>query len=150
MALRVILGLSSITLVFLALQNISLGLATALFQSSIIFVTLASPMLLGEKIGVYRWSAVVIGMIGVLFITNPFSSELSVGIIYGILAAFTGAALSIILRKLGKTEHPTTTALIHNCITSFFVVSGIIIFGSSIIGQKGIFGTEILLSLIHI
>ena len=52
MALRVILGLSSITLVFLALQNISLGLATALFQSSIIFVTLASPVLLGEKIGV--------------------------------------------------------------------------------------------------
>ena len=49
MSLRVVLGLSSITLVFLALQNISLGLATALFQSSIIFVTLASPFFLGEK-----------------------------------------------------------------------------------------------------
>jgi len=129
MALRVILGLSSITLVFLALQNISLGLATALFQSSIIFVTLASPVLLGEKIGVYRWSAVVIGMIGVLLITNPFSSELSVGIIYGILAAFTGAALSIILRKLGKSDSPFTITLIHNFFGAFVVsIVGLTIF----------------------
>ena len=121
MSLRVVLGLSSITLVFLALQNVSLGLATALFQSSIIFVTLASPFFLGEKIGVYRWSAVIIGMIGVLFITNPFSSELSPGVFYGILAALTGAALSIILRKLGKSDSPFTVTLIHNFVGAFAV-----------------------------
>ena len=62
----------------------------------------------------------------------------------------THAGLALILRKLGKTEHPTTTALIHNSITSFFVVSGIIIFGSDIIGQKGTFGVEILFKRNHL
>ena len=60
------------------------------------------------------------------------------------ISALTHAGLALILRKLGKTEHPTTTALIHNSITSFFVVSGIIIFGSDIIGQRGTFGVELL------
>ena len=134
MGLRVILGLSSITCVFLALQNISLGLATALFQSSIIFVTLFSPLFLGEKIGIYRWSAVIIGMIGVLLITNPFSSELSLGVIYGVAAALTGAALSIILRKLGKSDSPFTVTLIHNFAGAFIVsLAGAIIFPSKLV-----------------
>lgn len=134
MVLRVILGLSSITFVFLALQNISLGLATALFQSSIIFVTLFSPLFLGEKIGIYRWSAVIIGMIGVLLITNPFSSKLSLGVIYGVAAALTGAALSIILRKLGKSDSPFTVTLIHNFAGAFIVsLAGAIIFPSKLV-----------------
>ncbi len=57
MSLRVVLGLTGISLWFLAIQNMSLGLATALFQSSIIFVTLASPIFLNERIGIYRWLA---------------------------------------------------------------------------------------------
>ena len=121
MSLRVVLGLTGISLWFLAIQNISLGLATALFQSSIIFVTLASPVFLNEKIGMYRWSAVIIGMVGVLIITNPFSSSLSYGVIFGIAAALTGAALSIILRKLGKSDSPVSVTLVHNCAGSIIV-----------------------------
>ena len=115
------MGLTGISLWFLAIQNISLGLATALFQSSIIFVTLASPVFLNEKIGMYRWSAVIIGMVGVLIITNPFSSSLSYGVIFGIAAALTGAALSIILRKLGKSDSPVSVTLVHNCAGSIIV-----------------------------
>ena len=151
MLLRVILGLSSITLVFLALQNISLGLATALFQSSIIFVTLLSPMFLGEKIGVYRWSAVIVGMIGVILITDPFSSRLSMGIIYGIAAALTGAALSIILRKLGKSDSPFTVTLIHNIAGAIIVsLAGLTIFPSKLVVSHdfGIWQVLILLGIL--
>ena len=114
MSLRLILGLAGISLWFLAIQNMSLGLATALIQSSIIFVTLASPFLLKEKIGVYRWSAVIIGMLGVVIITNPFSNSMNEGVIYGIAASLVGAALSITLRKLGKSDSPITVTLVHN------------------------------------
>ena len=137
-------------LVFLSLQLIPIGLVTALAQSSAIFVTILAPIFLGEKIGIKRWIAVLVGLLGVYLMTNPIgiingTSDLSpLGLTMATISALTHAGLALILRKLGKTEHPTTTALIHNCITSFFVVSGIIIFGSSIIGQKGVFGTEIL------
>ena len=148
--LRSIFGLTTMLLVFLSLQLIPIGLVTALAQSSAIFVTILAPIILGEKIGIKRWIAVLVGLLGVYLMTNPIgiingTSELSpIGLTMATISALTHAGLALILRKLGKTEHPTTTALIHNCITSLFVVSGIIIFGSSIIGQKGIFGTEIL------
>ena len=148
--LRSIFGLTTMLLVFLSLQIIPIGLVTALAQSSAIFVTILAPIILGEKIGIKRWIAVLVGLFGVYLMTNPIgiingTSDLSpIGLTMATISALTHAGLALILRKLGKTEHPTTTALIHNSITSFFVVSGIIIFGSSIIGQKGVFGTEIL------
>ena len=55
--------------------------------------------------------------------TNPIgiingTSDLSpIGLTMATISALTHAGLALILRKLGKTEHPTTTALIHNCIT---------------------------------
>ena len=73
-------------------------------------------------------------MIGVLLITNPFSSELSLGVIYGVAAALTGAALSIILRKLGKSDSPFTVTLIHNFAGAFIVsLAGAIIFPSKLV-----------------
>ena len=148
--LRSVFGLTTMLLVFLSLQLIPIGLVTALAQSSAIFVTILAPIILGEKIGIKRWIAVLVGLLGVYLMTNPIgiingTSDLSpIGLTMATISALTHAGLALILRKLGKTEHPTTTALIHNCITSFFVVSGIIIFGSSIIGQKGTFGSELL------
>ena len=140
--LRSVFGLTTMLLVFLSLQLIPIGLVTALAQSSAIFVTILAPIILGEKIGIKRWIAVLVGLLGVYLMTNPLgiingTSNLSpIGLTMATISALTHAGLALILRKLGKTEHPTTTALIHNCITSFFVVSGIIIFGSNIIGQN--------------
>ena len=149
-ALRSVFGLITMLLVFLSLQLIPIGLVTALAQSSAIFVTILAPMFVGEKIGLKRWSAVLVGLCGVYFMTNPIgivigTSNLStVGVTLATCSALTHAGLAIILRKLGQTEHPTTTALIHNFITSVLVVFGILLFGSNVIGQKGIYGSEII------
>ena len=149
-ALRSIFGLTTMLLVFLSLQLIPIGLVTALAQSSAIFVTILAPMFVGEKIGIKRWSAVLVGLCGVYFMTNPIgiimgtSNLSSIGVTLATCSALTHAGLAIILRKLGQTEHPTTTAFIHNFITSILVVSAIILFGSDVIGQKGIYGSEII------
>ena len=148
--LRSLFGLTTMLLVFLSLQLIPIGLVTALAQSSAIFVTILAPIFLGEKIGTKRWIAVLVGLLGVYLMTNPIgiiygTNDLSpLGLTMATISALTHACLALILRKLGKTEHPTTTALIHNCITSFFVIFGIIIFGSNAIGQKGTFGVNLL------
>ncbi len=148
--LRSIFGLITMLLVFLSLQLIPIGLVTALAQSSAIFVTILAPTILGEKIGIKRWIAVLIGLFGVYLMTNPIgiingtSNLSSLGLTLATISAITHAGLALILRKLGKTEHPTTTALIHNCIISLFVVCVLVFFGSSFIGQKGTYDYQIL------
>jgi drug/metabolite transporter (DMT)-like permease len=112
--LRIIFGLSGISFWFLAVRLMPLGQATTLFQSSVIFVTLLSPFLLNEKVGWFRWTAVLTGLIGIIIVTDPFSSTISIAVIYGILAAFSGAILAILLRRLGRSDNPTSIALWYN------------------------------------
>ena len=114
LSLRVLFGLSGITFWFLSLRHIPIGLATALFQSSVLFVTLFSPFMLGEQVGKYRWSAVIMGFVGVFIITDPLGKDVPIGIIYGVLCALSGACLAIFLRRLGKTEHPASVASLYN------------------------------------
>ena len=53
---------------FLSLQLIPIGLVTALAQKDAIFVTILAPIILGEKIGIKRWIAVLVGLLGYLMI----------------------------------------------------------------------------------
>ena len=124
--LRIIFGLSGISFWFLAVRSMPLGQATTLFQSSVIFVTLLSPFLLNEKVGWFRWTAVLTGLIGIIIVTDPFSSAMSIAVIYGILAAFSGAILAILLRRLGRSDKPTSIALWYN-FSGTIVIAVIII-----------------------
>ena len=124
--LRIIFGLSGISFWFLAVRSMPLGQATTLFQSSVIFVTLLSPFLLNEKVGWFRWAAVLSGLIGIIVVTDPFSSAMSIAVIYGILAASSGAILAILLRRLGRSDKPTSIALWYN-FSGTIVIAVIII-----------------------
>lgn len=114
MAVRICFGCAAMSLWFLSIRLLPLGQATALLQSSVIFVTICSPFLLGERIGMYRWSAVITGMLGVILLTNPFDGGFSVYVIFGVLGAMASAGLAILLRRLGKTDHPFSLAVWYN------------------------------------
>ena len=142
--LRIIFGFSGITFWFLAVRSMPLGQATTLFQSSVIFVTLLSPLLLGERVGPVRWSAVLAGLFGIIIVTEPFSSALNAAALYGVMAAFSGAILAILLRKLGRSDKPTSVALWYN-------FAGAVILGFVIIyvpEQLSPIGGQILIDLI--
>jgi drug/metabolite transporter (DMT)-like permease len=151
-ALRSFFGFVTMIMVFSSLQLIPIGLTTALAQSSAIYVTLLSPFVLGEKIGLIRWTAVIAGLIGVFLMINPISiinetSDLSAfGIYLAFGSAITHAALALILRKIGKTEHPATTALIHNLVTTLVITFTIVFFGTKFYGKTGDYGLEILIT----
>ena len=119
--MRIVVGQLGIIFWFLAVAHTSLGQATALFQSSAIFVTVLSPIILRERVGIYRGSAVFLGLIGIVMITNPFGDALNIGSLYGLGSAIAGAFLVVVLRMLGRTEEPVTVALWHN-------IAGIIIY----------------------
>ena len=122
---RSLLGLCGITFWFLSIRSMPLGMATALFQSSVIFITLLAPVFLGEKVGIYRWTAVVAGLAGVVIITDPFSGAMSWYALYGIGAALVGAGLSLMLRQLGKGDVPASVAVWYN-LAGFGVLSVIV------------------------
>lgn len=144
LALRIIFGFSGITFWFLAVRAMPLGQATTLFQSSVIFVTLLSPFLLSEHVGIFRWTAVLAGLVGIIIVTEPFSSAVNSAALYGVLAAFSGAILAILLRRLGRSDKPTSVALWYN-------FAGAIILGFVILfvpEQLSPIGGQILIDLI--
>jgi drug/metabolite transporter (DMT)-like permease len=125
MCLRVFFGFCAMMFWFLSVRNMPFGLATSLFQSSVIFITLLSPFLLNEKVGIYRWSAVIAGLSGVVIITNPFSGAMTLAAFFGVGAALSSAVLAILLRRLGKGDVPISVACWYN--GSGFVAAGIIV-----------------------
>ena len=126
---RVSIGLIGICLWFSALQNAEFGQVTALTQSSAVFVALFAPFFLSEKIGVWRISAIISGLIGIILITNPFDGAMTIGVYLALASGINSAILSIILRKLGNTDEPVSVAIWHNSI-------GAIVFGVSLLLLK--------------
>jgi drug/metabolite transporter (DMT)-like permease len=121
LAIRTITGLGSFGCLFAALQFIDLSLMTTLFQTMPIFITLLAPFVIKEVVGWFRRIVALIGFFGVLFILDPFSENwLSFGVILGVLSPIFGALMTLSVRKLGKTDHPTSTALWYNIFGALF------------------------------
>ena len=68
------------------------------------FVTIMSVVFLKEQVGVKRWSAVLIGFIGVLIVLRPGFRELSIGHVGAIFAGLGGAVSIVIFRAIGPSE----------------------------------------------
>ena len=109
--LRGLLGVGTVGLFYLAIQDIPLADATALSFITPIIVTLLSPWLLKEKVGLRRWVAVIIGFIVILLIVQPGFQEIRVGTLYGLAAGFGFAFFQMATRKLAQRETPMVTVL---------------------------------------
>lgn len=114
LVIRIGFGCLAMACWFTSIRLLPLGQATALLQSAVIFITILSPLLLGEVIGVYRWSAVVTGMIGIVLLTDPFTGGFSPHVGFGVAGALASAGLAIMLRRLGKADHPFSVAIWYN------------------------------------
>lgn len=108
-AVRCAVGLSSMTCMFGTLLLLPLAEATTLQFTVPIFATILGAVVLREATGVHRWSAVVIGFVGVLIVAQPGSGHIPlVGAATGLAAAFLSASVSILIRRMGSSEPPAT------------------------------------------
>ncbi|KJV27731.1 DMT family transporter [Luteibacter yeojuensis] len=73
-----------------------------------IFVTILSVVFLREHVGWRRWSAVVVGFLGVLVVLRPGFRQLGVGHVAAIICGITGALSIIALRMAGASEKRIT------------------------------------------
>ena len=121
--LRGLLGLVSYTAYYMALQALPLAESTAIFFVSPLIVTMLSSVVLREAVGIRRWTAVVVGFIGVVMIVQPTGGELSPAVILPILAACTYAMSIIITRHVGKTQSGASLAFYAMMV--FVIGSGI-------------------------
>lgn len=77
-----------------------------------LIVTALSVPLLGERVGIWRWSAVVVGMTGALIIVRPGMGVMHWAIVLPLISATTFALYQIFTRKLSSTENVDTLLLI--------------------------------------
>lgn len=89
---------------FLGLAALPLADAVALFFVSPFIITIFSVVFLGETVGPRRWVAVGIGMLGVLIILRPGTSNFQAASLFPIVAAFGYGGLHIMTRYLRDTE----------------------------------------------
>jgi len=119
---RSVIGLTTMTLVFWSYHLMPLGDAVALNFSAPLFLTAMSVPFLGEKVGIHRWSAVLVGFIGVLIIVRPSGDMLlQLSALVGLGAAFTQSFAMIAIRQLSKTEPPNTIVLYFTIITTLLM-----------------------------
>ena len=109
---RAVVGLSTMVTAFSALAYLPLAESTTIGFAAPLFAVMLSAMLLQEKVGKHRWSAVLAGFIGVLLVMRPGGSHLPpVGLGLAVLSAFGVGVVTITIRQIGRTEHPQTTVL---------------------------------------
>ena len=103
-SLRCIAGLIAIIAIFIALRKLPLATVVSVSFAAPIFTTIFSIFLLSEKVGVYRWLAVLVGFIGILIITEPGISNLNIYYIFPIIFCLGLSYVAITLRQLSTTE----------------------------------------------
>ncbi|PWK60240.1 DMT family transporter [Roseicyclus mahoneyensis] len=81
-----------------------------LFAAPLLITLLAIPML-GEKVGIRRGGAVLVGLCGVLIVLQPGATDLTWGHLAALVAAVTGAFGAVIMRKIGQQERSVVLIL---------------------------------------
>ena len=115
LAARTVAGLTSLTCFYAALDLMSLAKVTTLFQTLTLFITFLAPFLLGERVGWRRWTAVIVGFGGAIMVISPGADGWSpMGVALGFGAPFFGALMLVMLRKLGRSDNPASTAIWYN------------------------------------
>ena len=102
--LRCMSGLIALVAIFIALRNLPLATVVSISFAAPIFTTIFSIFLLSEKVGMFRWIAVLVGFIGIIIITEPGFSSFNIYFIYPIIFCLGLSYVAIAIRQLSTTE----------------------------------------------
>jgi len=116
-------GVTSMYCFFFSYLKLPLSDAIALGLSGPIFITVLSVLLLGEKVGWRRWSAVLAGFVGVIIMTRPGPGLFDVNAFWPLAAAILYALAMISIRRLGASESSSTIVFY---FTAFSVLASLV------------------------
>ncbi|MCR8724758.1 DMT family transporter [Frigidibacter sp. ROC022] len=115
---RGLLGTTGMALSFTALGLLPLPEVTAIGYAAPVLVVIFAAMFLGERVRIFRLSAVALGLLGVLIVLSPRISTLggeqdlrqTLGAVVALAAAFVSALAQVFVRSMVRTE--STTAIV--------------------------------------
>ena len=125
---RCFAGIIALIAIVVALRELPLAVVVSLSYAAPLFITVLSIFLLGEKVGIFRWLAVLIGFVGVLVISEPGFNEVNYLYILPIIFCIGMAFVTITIRKLSTSE-PVWLISIFFTLTITFVSLFTIPFG---------------------
>ena len=102
--LRCFVGLIAMVAIFIALRNLPLATVVSISFAAPIFTTIFSIFFLSERVGIYRWLAVIIGFVGILIITELGFESLNIYYIFPIIFCIGLSYVAIAIRQLSSTE----------------------------------------------
>ncbi|MEZ5925161.1 MAG: DMT family transporter [Hyphomicrobiaceae bacterium] len=129
--LRSSVGVTSMALWFTCLALIPLPEALAIGYASPLVTVVFAALFLGETVRIYRWSAVVVGFLGILIILAPrFTPETlsgagtgeTIGALLALASAFTAAGAMVLIRRLITTERTPAIVVYFSLIASGFAL----------------------------
>jgi len=104
---------------FYSISIISMAKALTLAFVAPLITTALSPIFLDEKVGIRRWSAVLIGFIGSLVVIRPGFLEFNLATIAALGTGFFYGIYLVITRKLHSTDSPLLTLLLTGVVGAF-------------------------------
>lgn len=111
-----LLGFFSYLVYYMAIASLPLADVVAITFSCPLMVTTLSAILVREQVGVRRWLAIVVGLVGVLVVVGPSGKIANIAVAFAALAALTYAISSVIARFIGPEDQPWT-------VTFYFTLS---------------------------
>ncbi len=103
---------------FYTFSTLPLAQAYALLFVTPMLITLLSIPILGERVGAPRALAILLGFGGVMVVLRPGGTELELGHLTALIAAFSLSLQSVILRKIGQDER-RVVLLLYPLLTTF-------------------------------
>lgn len=110
-----------------ALRSVPLAELQAITLVYPLMVTLVAIPILGEKVGVFRFTAVSIGFLGALVIVRPGGLPLDWGVAYAVLSASFYAVYIALTRKVSSGDS-TATSMVYVGVVGLVLTSGVGIF----------------------
>jgi len=123
--LRCFFGLIALLAIFTALRNLPLATVVSISFAAPIFTTILSIFLLSEKVGLFRWLAVIVGFIGIIIITEPGFTSLNIYFIYPVIFCLGMSYVAITIRQLSTSEPVWLISLYFSAtitLASFFTI----------------------------
>ena len=112
----------SATLFIIGLNFVALADAVSVTFVAPLVVTMLAAMLLGERVGLHRWTATVIGFLGTLIVIRPGFAAFHPGLLLPLMAAVLFAVRQVISRHIGSRDR-TETTLAYTALTAFLMLS---------------------------
>jgi drug/metabolite transporter (DMT)-like permease len=107
---------------FYAFSVLPLAQVYAIVFATPLIITILAIPILGERVRIRRWLAVIVGLAGVLVVLRPGSADLGLGHLAALVSAVGGAFASIVARKIGQEERPVVL-LLYPMVANFAVVA---------------------------